>query len=251
MADLLRLAVAALILVLLARTVRPAWQQRDLALRVWGGIRPRHAAGALVLMLAVVSVAVGLITLVPVTGWGLGTPLGLSGNAVFAPLEEVSVRTGGGGLATPAPDGQPLVVLLVTGAFLAGLVLLFPWLAYVEERGFREGLETASLGRQAWIALRFGLLHLVMLIPLAAALAVAVAGFGYGLVYRRAYRRREHRLREELVAAPAPAPLLAAATETRVRALARADAVLESTRWHTTFNSLVVLVVGLALLLGA
>lgn len=250
MADLLRLAVAVVILVLLARTVRPAWRQRALALRVWRGIRPRHALGAVALMLVVVTVAVALITLVPVTGWGLGTPLGLSGNAVFAPVEEVSVRTGGGGLAAPAEDGQPLVVTLVTAGFLGGLLLLFPWLAYVEERGFREGLEDASFGRQAWIALRFGLLHLVMLIPLAAALAVAVAGFGYGLVYRRAYRRHAGRLRAQLAPLTPPgggAPVLETVD---VRGRARSEAVLESTRWHTAFNSMVVLLVGLALLLG-
>lgn len=215
MTDALRLLVALVIVGLIARTVRPAWRHRRLALRVWSQIRPRHVLGSLALLVAVVTVALTLLAYVPLSRVGLGSLIGLTGNAVFAPIGEVAARSGGGtgGLA-----------LTAIAAFLAVLLALFPWLAYLEEATFRAGLERAGLAREAWTALRFGLVHLVMLVPLAAALAIAIAGFFYGRVYRRAYAR--------------------ATTNPR------AEALLASTTWHATFNSLVVLGLFAGLALG-
>jgi hypothetical protein len=256
MMSLLRLAVVAVVLVLLARAARVAWRQRRFATLVWRRIRPRHVAGSLGLVLVVLSVALTLLSAVPPTRIGLGSLIGLSGNAVFAPLEEVALRSGGG---PPAPDTRsdarppasapaptppapsPWLVTATVG-FLGGLALLFPWLAYVEERVFREGLEHAGIGRELWTALKFGLIHMVMLIPLAAALAIALAGFVYGRIYRRAYRRAA--ARTELVEGPAGEPVVLRPPAPRVRDLA----VLESTIWHTTFNTTIVVLVLLGLL---
>jgi hypothetical protein len=239
MTDALRLLVALVIVGLVARTLRPAWRNRRLALRVWSGIRPRHVLGSAGLLAVVVAVALVLLSYVPVTRIGLGTLIGVSSNAVFAPIEEIAARSGG--LSAPqadgdsaAPDRQRGIALAVIGGFLAVLVALFPWLAYVEERTFREGLERAGLAMEVWAALRFGLVHLVMLVPLAAALAIAVAGFAYGRIYRRAYGRAVARL----------------GAEPGVRRLARTEAVLASTRWHATFNSLVVIGVFASIVLG-
>jgi membrane protease YdiL (CAAX protease family) len=194
------------------------------------------------------------MVLLPASGFGLGTLIGLSGNAVFAPISELNLRATGpeptvaaddgdvtAGTGRPGPLGTQPSTVGVTAAFLLFLLVLFPWLAYTEERVFREGLETASTARQAWAALKFGLVHLLMLIPVAAALAIAVAGFVYGRVYRRAYRRSS--ARTETVAGPFAVPLAVAPTV----AAARSHAVLASTVWHTTFNSLIVLLVLLGL----
>ena len=218
MTSALRLAVAAVIIVLLARAARAAWHNRRIAPAVWRRIRPRHVAGSLVLLTVVLGVAVGLMTVVPVTGIGLGSLIGLTGNAVFAPVEEAAVRSSA--VTGPAAHTVVSAVNVVSLLFLGGLVVLFPWLAYVEESVFREGLESVGTGARLWSALRFGLLHLVMLVPLAAALAIAVAGGWYGHVYLRAYAASEQ----------------------------RDEAVLASTVWHTTFNSTIVvlLVVGFA-----
>jgi hypothetical protein len=128
----------------------------------------------------------------------------------------------------------------VAAVFGAGLLLLFPWLAYVEERVFRSGLEDAGLGRQLWVASKFGLVHMIMLIPLAAALAIGVAGFAYGRIYRYAYRRSADR-RRSASAGPFGVPVLVVGVVDR-RA-AHADALFASTVWHVTFNSLIVLLV--------
>lgn len=231
MAEILRLLVAAAVVVLLGRAARPAWRNRGLAVAVWRRIRPSHVLGCIGLLVVVLGTAVGLLTFVPVTGYGLGSLIGLSGNAVFAPLEELTVRAG-----VPGGSREPQWALLaVTGGFLGLLLVLFPWLAYVEERVFREGLETAGPGREAWAALRFGLLHLVMLIPVAAALAVGVAGFFYGRVYRATYAR----VAADRMLAGSDGAAVAIDAPRR----ARDEAVLAATVWHTTFNSLIVALV--------
>lgn len=248
----MRLVVVAVVLVLLARAAKHAWRNRRLATAVWRRIRPRHVLGSLGLIVLVLTTAAILLEFVPVTRLGVGSLIGLSGNAVFAPLEEVLARGGEGSAATPQAGGglgrpagsMPLpsaLVVALTAAFLGGLLAMFPWLAYVEERVFREGLESAGPLREGFAALKFGLLHLVMLIPLAAALAIAVAGFAYGRIYRRAYRRAA------ASTAAVPGPLGFPLDLPPHPARCRHAAVLESTTWHVTFNSLIVVIVVLAL----
>ncbi|HWB71940.1 MAG TPA: hypothetical protein VG452_06965 [Egibacteraceae bacterium] len=227
----LRVAVVVVVLVLLARAAAGAWRNRRVAVAVWRRVRLGHVVGSLGLVVVVVATAVGIMAALPVTGFGLGSLIGLSGNAVFAPLDEAARRGALGGGAPAAVDWA--LVLVVTG-FLVGLLTLFPWLAYVEERTFREGLEEATFAQELWAALRFGLAHLIMLIPLAAALAIALAGFVYGRVYRRAYRRAAGR--RQALPGPLGPPVVVAPSRWQMRA----EAVLASTVWHTTFNSLVV-----------
>jgi hypothetical protein len=252
MVSILRLVVVAAVLLLLVRAARGAWRNRALAIAVWRRIRLRHLVGSLGLLAVVLSVLFGLMQTVPVTQVGFGTYLGLSGNAVFAPLEEATLRAGGesalapnGTASTPAGEPPPVDMAVVLGvsAFFGALLLMFPWLAYVEERTFREGLERAGPVREVLSALRFGLIHLVMLIPVAAALAVGVAGFFYGRMYRRAYRRAAQRTEE--VIGPFGLPVAASPAPERLRS----EAVLASTVWHTAFNSTLVVLIWVSLLL--
>ena len=231
MTSALRLAVAAVILFLLARSARVAWRNRDLAVAVWRRIRPRHLVGSAVLVAAVLAVAIALMRLIPITQYGLGSLIGLTGNAVFAPVEEAAVR--GAAVADEASTWVPQLITAGTVAFMAALLTLFPWLAYVEEQVFREGLETASPLRRAWTALRFGLTHLVMLVPLGAALAISVAGLWYGHVYVRAYASAARDAGDE-----------------EHPAAARDEALLASTVWHTTANSIIITLAIVAILGG-
>lgn len=242
---LLRTVVAAVILLLLVRAGRVAWRQRALLRAVWAAIGWRHVVGALGLLSVVLTTAGALLALVPGMDLGLGRLLGTTGNAVFAPLES------GLALAGPAPAVGPDWVLLAGGTvFLALLTLLLPWLAYVEEELFRAGLETASWPKVVIASLGFGLLHLIMLVPLAAAVAIGVAGFGYAVVYRRAHaqerevpavaRRSYHPTRRALAvvhATEAAGATPGAGSGTRD---AQAVGVFHAAVWHTTVNTLVV-----------
>jgi hypothetical protein len=237
LAEAVRVLLAVAVVALLARAAVNAWRARVLAVRVWRGIRPRHVVGSLGLLVVVVGLAWTLLTVAPVTGFGLGSLVGLTGNVVFAPLDAVS----GGDLSDPStPLGAPLVATMVV--LFTVLLALFPFLAYAEERTFRLGLEHAGRRAQAVAALRFGLAHLLMLVPVAAALAIGVAGYAYGRVYRSAY----HRARAAAVSA-VPDGLAPLTGPTHWRAAA----LLASTTWHATFNSVLVLLVLLAVLLDA
>lgn len=249
-----RLLLAVVVLALLVRAGRVAWDRRDLAADVWRAVRPRHVAGSLALLVVVVTVSVAAATAFPVLGRGLGELVSTSGNAVFAPVDVAAEATG----ATGAEGPGPLYLGLVT-AFLALLAVLLPWFAFVEEEVFRAGAEAWGLPVRVMAALVFGAAHLVMLVPLAAALGIAVAGFVYGEVYRRGVAGLGH---------PAPASLRRSFRPTRrsvaaVRRVAdgpeagrehlrrQVDGVFASTVWHTTFNTVVVALVWLALVLDA
>jgi hypothetical protein len=241
MAERVLWLVAGLVLLLLARAGVMAWRHRRVALAVWRRIRWHHVAGSLGLLVVVVATLLGLIGFVPGAGWGLGSLIGLTGNAVFAPLEaamgggEPAASGAAAGDAGAAASWPGMLTAVGVVVFLTALLAMFPWLAYVEERTFREGLEEAGLAEELWTALKFGLLHLIMLIPVGAALAIGVAGFAYGRIYRRAFARSREQARTE--AGPFGVPVVVGPT---VRE-ARNEAVLTSTVWHATFNSLIVL----------
>lgn len=265
LATVLRLAIAGWILITLGRASRGAWAHRRLITLVWSRIRPRHLLGAVGLLATVVAAASVMIAVVPGLDLGLGSLVGTSSNAVFTPLEEAVARTG------PAATGRiDWALLLLATAFLLPLAALLPWLAFVEEEVFRAGLEDASVGGELRSALVFGLAHLVMLVPVGAALAVGGAGYAYGRVYRAAHARSDgsevpgvalrsyrptRRARAAADRARTPQGVLTAAgvtgIEDRSPERRQADAVLASSVWHTTFNTLVVLLVWATLVMAA
>lgn len=261
----LRPVLAVAVLVLLARVARVSWHHRALTVAVWRAVRWRHLVGAALLLALVGGTATLLIATVPGAALGLGDLFGTEANAVFAPLEEGLAR------AAPAPTGPDWALLLGASAFLLPLALLLPWLAYVEEELFRAGLEDASWRRVAVASLVFGLVHLVMLVPIGAGIAIGIAGFAYTLAYRHGHRE----------ASPADLPRAALqafrstkrsrAAADRVRAAenhggcgpepvtvvdrsperAQAAGVFTATVWHATFNTLVVLTVWASMVVAA
>lgn len=265
-----RLLIAAWILVTLVRAGRAAWHQRALVVAIWRAWRPRHLAGVVGLFVVVAGVATVLLNYVPLMDVGLGNLIGTETNAVFAPLEQAMA-------AAPIPTSGPdWPLLLLSSAFLLPLAVVLPWLAFVEEEVFRGGLETEGLAGQAWRALIFGLAHLVMLVPIGAALAVGVAGFVYGRIYlrahadpppvpdpaRRSYRpsKRGRRAIEAQTPVPVRVPAPVPGSDAGIRAFAGSAAtdlmlgpvdatrrqlagVFEAAVWHSAFNTALVLAV--------
>lgn len=241
-----RLLLALLVLGLLARAARAAWAHRDLTLAVWRSIRMRHVLGSIALLAVVISVSVLSAAAVPLLARGLGDLVATSGNAVFLPVDVAAEATGASS-ADPTV-GTNTVFLIAVTAFLGLLAVLLPWFAFVEEEVFRAGAETWTLPRRFGAALVFGAAHLVMLVPLAAAVGISVAGFAYGEIYRHGVRSGRR---------PAPRALRRAFRPTRrsVRAVQRSttdlveepthvrrqvDGLYASTVWHATFNTTVV-----------
>jgi hypothetical protein len=110
----------------------------------------------------------------------------------------------------------PLVFILL-------LVPALPLFAFREEEVFRLGAESWSGRRRVLKAVQFGLVHALIGIPIGVALALAVGGGYFQWAYLRGYR--------------------ASGGDQRT-------AVFESTRAHTAYNGVIVVVVLLAIALG-
>ena len=73
------------------------------------------------------------------------------------------------------------------------LFLALPALALAEEELFRRHTEDDSHARRAGRQLSFGLMHLIVGVPLAAGLALTISGFYFMAVYLHAIRSTDHR----------------------------------------------------------
>lgn len=121
---------------------------------------------------------------------------------------------------TERTAGTPLE-LVVPILFLGLLIPAMPLLVEREELMFRLGAETWSMPKRVGKALLFGLVHAVIGIPVGVALALSVGGAWFTIAYVRAFRR----------------------TGSRRAALA------ESTRCHLAYNSSIVTLVVLVLVI--
>jgi len=152
---------------------RRAVRRRSHTLELLGSVRPRHLWPAPFVLAAVVS-AFLLLSLVPPLRFGWWTLLGGQGNIVFGSTEQTS--------GTAWEVVVPVVFVLL-------LLPALPLLVEAEERRFRLGAESWTTARRLFRGLQFGLLHLVVGIPVAAALALTLGGWWFTWVYLRAYRR--------------------------------------------------------------
>ncbi len=106
-------------------------------------------------------------------GW-INLFLGGSGNMFITPIQEGSASAN-------------ILVRLMVPLFFLALAFVLPFLARAEERAFRKGHdEWGSIWKQS---VKFGLIHCVVGVPLAAGLALIISGLFYGLKYKRAFDR--------------------------------------------------------------
>ncbi len=126
------------------------------------------------------------------------------GNVILAPILDAST--------SPSIAMQFLPVL-----FLLALIFVLPFLSKTEEDCFRRGHN--AWGAIAKQSVKFGLVHLIVGIPLAAGLALSIPGFWLGYRYKRAFEQK--------------------AKEMKPWAAADA-AVLVSTMHHTMYNTIAI-----------
>jgi len=185
---------------------RQAVRRRSHALALVRGVGFRHV-WPVPFVLAAVLAAYGVLSLVPPLRFGWWSLLGGQGNVVFGSTEQTS--------GTPWEVVVPVVFVLL-------LLPALPLFVEAEERRFRAGAERWSNRRRVVRGLQFGLLHLVVGIPIAAALALAVGGWWFTWVYLRAYRRTE----------------------------SGAEALAESTRAHLGYDMVVIALVAVSVALS-
>ena len=165
---------------------------RERTVEIVRGLRAHHFLQAPIAYLGVFVVAIALLQ-VPGLTFGWWTALGGTGNIV----------TG----STSRTAGTPLA-WIIPAAFLTIVFPLLPLFADREEEMFRMGAEHWTKAKRFRRGLEFGLIHLVMGIPIAVALALSVGGWYFTWAYLREWRRRGQRA-----------------------------AVLESTRCHLAYNT--------------
>lgn len=177
---------------------------------IWRGLRLRHALPAILIILLVVAGYYLIAHLAPWTRWGWWSALGGEGNVVLGHSDVVADAS-----AAWVQRVAPIV-------FLIALLCFLPAAARREERWFRLGAERRSPARRLLIALVFGLIHLIMGIPIAAALALTAAGWGFQAIYLRAYAQRS----------------------------SRHDAIMASTHVHLAYNLVLMTLVAMTLMLA-
>lgn len=166
------------------------------------GLRPSHFLRAVPVFVLVAVVAVTAIAFVPYADIGWWSALGGQGNALL-------------GSVGPRPDpswiqrAAPWTCLLL-------IVMAAPSLVRWEERHFRRAADRQSTTRGALRQAWFGAAHLLVGVPIGAAIALMVAG----LLFQRAYLRGLH-----------------------VRH-SRLDALMASTRLHLAYNYVALMLVG-------
>jgi hypothetical protein len=198
--DVATLAVLAFIGYRLVEASRYATTRRALAhsLEIVRGLRTRHFLLAVAVLVLVVGAMLALF-LVPGMSFGWYSAIGGEGNPVFGASERTA--------------GTPLEVIIPT-VFIALLVPALPLLVEREEQLFRMGSEHRTGAARSVRAVKFGLVHAVIGIPIGAALALSVGGWYLTWAYLRGYR--------------AGGPQAA---------------LLESTRSHLAYNTVIVMLV--------
>jgi hypothetical protein len=206
------LAVVLLSLVEEGSSLGKSKKQKVLWKLVWRGMRLRHLLAAPLVLGAAAAFGYFLNTYVGgLLNWGWWSAMGGSGNVILGNNVELFGEVGSAWI------GRVMLVVIA---------VLMPNLVTWEERLFRRGIERkTALGRVAW-AVAFGLFHLVAGLPLYAALALSVLGLYCSQRYMTTYKKLE---------------------PTKGTALARREAVLESTRAHLGFNTLGLVVAALTL----
>jgi len=112
---------------------------------------------------------------------------------------------------------------LVPLVFVCLLLPALPLFAFAEERMFRQGAEAWSKGRRVFKVVQFGLMHALIGIPVGAALALSIGGAHFMGVYLRAFRR----------------------------GAGQRGSTIESTRAHTVYNGMIVVLVVVAVAVTA
>ena len=112
---------------------------------------------------------------------------------------------------------------LVPLVFICMLLPALPLFAWSEEQMFRVGAESWSTRHRIGKVLQFGIVHALIGIPIGAALALSIGGAYFMACYLRAHSRTG----------------------------SQTEAALESTRAHTAYNGIIVVVVLLSIVLLA
>ncbi|TDC57914.1 CPBP family intramembrane metalloprotease [Actinomadura sp. KC345] len=163
------LVIAALMGILAGQTAR----KNKVAYKLLPLLRPRH------ILTGIASVVVTFTAIVAfmapgwtILNWGWWSAVGGVGNMSLG-------QTQGTGTAG----------VVIGIAVLTAVLVALPALAMVEELQYRAGAENQTTGKRIRRAVAFGFVHMIVGVPVAAALALSIAGGVFTWVYLRGVKR--------------------------------------------------------------
>lgn len=215
---LLTIGKVVLVLLAVASVALPLISERrnyEFVWQVWKRFRIKMFVQVFGIIMLTIAAAIVLWE-VPGLKWGwINLFFSGGGNMFIAPITEGSQST-------------HVSIQLMVPLFFFALMLVLPFLARSEERSFRKGYdEWGPIIKQS---VKFGLVHCLVGVPLAAGIALIISGFFYGYKYKRAFDRN---------------------METLGYGRAEDEAVMVSTTYHTMYNMVVVaLLIAIALAKG-
>ncbi len=169
--DLLTVAVLAVVGLRLFEAARSSIEAHDKTLSVVRGLRWRHFARAVPIVLLIVPTAWVLIQL-PVLSFGWWTVIGGEGNPVVGVTEK----------------DYGIVSVVIPLFFIGLLIVGLPLLVAREEWLFRRGAEQRGTVANVGRSVLFGLAHAVVGIPIGAALALSMGGLYLTWCYLEGWR---------------------------------------------------------------
>lgn len=182
----------------------------------------------LLIIILVVTSLLSLLYLIPYTSYGWTQLLTSQGtNVLVIPITE------------SRDSDNPIFHLLGFG-FLLLVIWVLPFLAKMEEDIFRRGkIELNEITKNSIL---FGLIHLLVGIPLAAGIALINTGFFYAYIYRRKYLFLRNKFIEEyFLEREIVEEFLSLGLLSEHQKIWEDEAVLEVTAYHTLYNTILML----------
>lgn len=200
---LLKISLGLFVLLSLCLVLYQNKNQMNFVWMIWKRIRLLAIVESTIVLFIAIGFYRWLITVFPLMKMGWYTLLSSQGGNVFiTPIQDAS-------------DSLWLVIRFVPVIFFVGLLIANPFITFIEESFFRNGYHTwGKIGKQS---VKFGFIHLLVGVPIGIGLALSVVGFFFGFKYKRAYDQQ-------------PDEIDNVAKEY--------EALLVSTTYHTTYNSI-------------
>lgn len=195
---------------------------------IWKRFRLMMLVEILFVLILTITVIATLCIYIPFLRWGwLNLFISGGGNILIAPVVEGS-------------ESSSMLVRILPPIFFVALLVALPFIAHCEEEIFRRGYhEWGEIARQS---VKFGLVHILVGIPLAAGIALIIPGFFFAWKYRTALSQQLD-LDYYKIVARRYRSMFKGDIKIEFDDVSEDEAVMVSTTYHTFYNSLVVLLI--------
>ena len=171
--DIINLFLIVFVLASVSMSLYPPKQKLNFAISIWRNFRIKMLFEVILLVLLTLTIFMFLYKYIPISRWGwLNLFVSGGGNVMITPI--LSER-----------NSSNLFFRLLVPIFFFIFILAIPSLANAEEYIFRRGYtEWRDILEQS---VKFGFIHLIVGIPLSAAIALIGVGFFCGYKYRKTF----------------------------------------------------------------